>query len=131
MNITEITLTNAPPIRIREDEWPVLAESCYQWHDGIAQHATRAVDIDIRIREHADGRLLVYGVYDFDTTRQEEKGVVTRAGKFFEAGADQVAAINEVGAILEAQVADVRPEDAANVRVAVDCCISNLPMMDV
>ena len=56
-----ITLTDARPVRIYEDEWPVIASS--SWHSG--EHESQANETaTIRVRQHADGRVIVYSVHD-------------------------------------------------------------------
>lgn len=64
-----ITLTDRPPVRIREDEWPIVAEAngdSYVGND-YARHQ-RALGqggcdtYSLRVRQHTDGRTLVYAV---------------------------------------------------------------------
>lgn len=57
-----ITLTDRPPVTIREDQWPIIATG--DWGDspnGIRSQSNR--EATIRVREHEDGRRIVYGVY--------------------------------------------------------------------
>jgi len=57
----EVAMTNRPPVRINANEWPVIAEA--NWHNG--QYDFQANYIrKIRVREHTDGRRLVYGFYE-------------------------------------------------------------------
>lgn len=54
-----ITLTDARPVKIYEDDWDVIAQASS--HNG--EHESQANYLwSIRVREHADGRRLVYGV---------------------------------------------------------------------
>ncbi len=59
-----ITLTDRPPVKIREDEWPVIAQgsgkSSVCHHTPIPDY--QVDDYDLRVRQHADGRTIVYGV---------------------------------------------------------------------
>jgi hypothetical protein len=64
-----ITLTGRPPVRIREAEWPICASAegdSYGGSDyGRYQQALGQGECDeysIRVRQHADGRTLIYGV---------------------------------------------------------------------
>mgnify|MGYP001576581350 CR=1 FL=1 len=48
-----ITLTDRPPVTIREDAWPVRAAA--KWWDGAYEsQANRTASV--RVREHEDGR---------------------------------------------------------------------------
>ena len=54
-----ITLTDHAPVSINEAEWPEVASA--KWYEGeIDIQADRTATI--RVREHRDGRRLVYGV---------------------------------------------------------------------
>lgn len=55
-----ITLTNRPPVLIVEADWPVIARA--DWYSGDVECQANHIRT-IRVREHADGRRLVYGVY--------------------------------------------------------------------
>jgi hypothetical protein len=64
-----ITLTDRPPVRIREDEWPMIAQGSgdsYAGNDyGKHQQALARGEVDeytLRARQHADGRVIVYAV---------------------------------------------------------------------
>ena len=64
-----ITLTDRPPVRIVEDEWPIIASSgddSYIGSDyGRRQQALGQGECDeyrLTVRQHQDGRALVYGV---------------------------------------------------------------------
>ena len=53
-----ITLTDRPPIRITEEDWPVIAKAT--WYQGeIERQANRRGWM--KIRQHSDGRTIVYG----------------------------------------------------------------------
>ena len=53
-----IVLSERRPIRIVDDEWPVLASAAS--HDGMVRSQANTLRT-IRVREHADGRRIVYG----------------------------------------------------------------------
>jgi hypothetical protein len=55
-----ITLTGRPPVRIRKDDWPIIASASgeHPIHEG---HSTGEDDYALFVRLHADGRALVYG----------------------------------------------------------------------
>ena len=76
-----ITLTGAPPVRVDEAAWPVVAEAVLG-------------DAQAKIRRHADGRALSYGV------RRGRRPI--RAGRLVEAGGDLAAAARLVAEALGA-----------------------------
>jgi hypothetical protein len=49
-----VTLTDRPPVRILETDWPVIARAATPWG--------RADTRGVYARRHADGRVLVYAV---------------------------------------------------------------------
>jgi len=122
-----ITLSGKPPIRIREDDWPVIAHGTYEWFDNrYRSQAFRTTDLDVRVRQHADGRAIVYGVYDYSTAWQGERSNVQRVGDVVDAGGDLVAAIQRVGSDLVD-----RGVDASTVRDVVNECIATLPAQEL
>ena len=54
-----ITLTDRPPVTIRPELWPTIARASW-WDSEYESQADRTATI--RVREHADGRRIVYGV---------------------------------------------------------------------
>lgn len=122
-----ITLTGRPPVKIREDQWPTVACGSYEDYDNQYRfQANRTTDLDIRVRQHEDGRAIVYGVYKYDTAYQNERNVTHRVGYVLEPGEDVIEAIQRVGRdLIERDV------DAAIVRDVVDECIADLPAVEL
>ena len=121
-----ITLTDRAPVRIREDLWPIIAHGSFTYHDGtIRQQANRLCDIDIRVRQHADGRSIVYGIYKYDTHFAHEQCEIYRVGVLLEPNADLTAAIKEIGNQLIERINDSSMH--RHVRDTVDDCIADLP----
>lgn len=56
-----ITLSDAPPVRVRADEWPIVARA--DDHDGAVECQANHVWW-ILVRRHVDGRTIVYGDLD-------------------------------------------------------------------
>lgn len=108
-----ITLSDRAPITIVADDWPVVARA--DWHDGqVRCQANR--ERFIKVREHEDGRRIVYGCYT--TNWQKERGAAAgyvlerpeplgeRTG-LSDRDADTIRAIRRVaGVIGDAQLAD-------------------------
>ena len=114
VNKIEITMSERRPVSIDPELWPVIAEA--DWHNG--EHEFQANDIRrIRVREHADGRRIVYGLQCSGDGGQAIGTHNPRAGFLIHVGADAdetVRAIRRVGGIL-------------NDRRLADACIANLP----
>jgi len=127
-----IALTDRPPVRIREDAWPVIAHGRYRNHDNQYEfQANRRWRADVRVRQHADGRAIVYGVYEYETAYQGERGFNARVGELVAPGGDLVEAIRRVGASI-GEAADVAGRDyRAHIDEAVRGCIADLPAEDL
>jgi hypothetical protein len=125
-----ITLTGRPPVRIIEDEWPVIASSSgdsYGGGDyGRYDQALAQGECDrywLRVRRHSDGRVLVYAVLDaaISAWGAGAGGVDHREGELLDADeADDVAtAIRRVG------------ERACLPDKVIRDCIADLPPVDL
>lgn len=97
-----ITLTDRKPVKIYDDGWPVIATAdgdSYGSGDYSRHHEAKTRgELDtylLRVRQHANGRAIVYAVFDASAwTRSEGR----KGGELLEAGADIPAAIRRVGA---------------------------------
>ena len=110
-----ITLTDRPPVTIREDDWPIIAAA--KWWDNTHEcQANRTASL--RVREHVDGRRIVYGV--LDSRFQHERGA--RAGRLVNPPTDflegTINAIHDVAELIG------HPELAAE-------CIADLPAVEI
>lgn len=101
-----ITLTDRRPIKIREDEWPQIASATGDSYGGgdyaRRQQALGQGECDtyaLRVRQHADGRAIVYAVLDAAASAwgAPAGGEDFRGGELLAAGADLAAAIRRVG----------------------------------
>jgi len=111
-----ITLTNAAPVRVEEDAWPVIAAG--HWHNGEYDFQANYVD-SIRVRQHADGRAIAYAVRDSGPGGAPQGWTGRRGGEVLPAGADLVAAIRRVGGECGVDESAIRD------------CISDLPAVDL
>ena len=107
--VRTITLTGRAPVRIREDQWPQIAHG--NWGDNAAIPSQSNRGCDIRVRQHADGRAVVYATSW--TQWQGERG--WSGGELLSAGADIATAIERVA------------EEGGLSDVAVRECIADLP----
>lgn len=97
-----ITLTDAQPVKILDEQWPTIAQAVGDSYLGSnpMEHAeaiekSRLDHYSLRVRQHADGRAIVYGV--LDAAIQTEHGEDYRGGERIDAGADIPAAVRRVG----------------------------------
>ena len=101
-----ITMTGARPVRIRKDLWPILTS-------GSGKSTGR--EWRMTVRQHADGRAIVYGRYSTQWEGERDK----RAGTMASAGEDLVGPIDQIATELDA------PEDARRE------CIAGLPAQEL
>lgn len=103
-----ITLTGRAPVTITKDSWPVIA-SARDWDNTYECQANKTWRISVR--QHADGRAIVYGVH----TNNWQGASGRRGGELLSAGDDIASAIY--------RVADALGFDC---RLA-DDCVSTMP----
>lgn len=123
-----ITLTGRRPVTITEEEWPIIAEATGDSYRGsdYARHHQSSVcgevdDYSLRVRQHADGRTIVYGVLDAAEAawHAPAAGESYRGGVMLTAGADIAAAIRRVGESCRLPAAVIRE------------CIADLPAEEI
>ena len=56
-----IAMSEQPPVRVSAELWPIIASA--DWHDGKVECQANHVRF-IRVRQHEDGRRIVYGKLD-------------------------------------------------------------------
>ena len=93
-NIRTITLTDRAPVKISEALWPRIAYASR--HDGKVECQANH-EWYLTVRQHADGRAIVYGceIGGMGGVRQDYEEA--RAGLLLDAGADIAAAVRRVG----------------------------------
>lgn len=119
-----ITLTDRQPVKIYEDEWPCIAEAAGDSWSGRdpsryqqASHRGELDEYTLRVRRHADGRAIVYGVIDAATVWTGTQD--WRGGELLTADMDIAAAIRRVG------------EDGAIPDKVIRECIAGLPAEEI
>ena len=131
-----ITLTDRPPVKITEEDWPVIATGLADDDDdhGRGNLPNREWTREIRVRRHEDGRAIVYGIYDYTTCFQGEAGAYARRGELLPLPVtygEIIAAIRAVGAALAEAESDAalddNRKDSRQWRAAVQECIADLP----
>lgn len=92
-----ITLTGRPPVTIAEDSWPIIASAGDKEFDN--QYEFQANQISkwgVFVRQHDDGRAIVYATYSYTSNWQGSRSYAAKAGVLLDAGSDIVDAIEEV-----------------------------------
>ncbi len=126
-----ITLTGRPPVKIVKGDWPVLAMASDEWWEGqVKAQAFRRWEAKITVRQHADGRAIVYGMFSYYTAWEKEHSESLRAGELLDRGASIPEAIQRVGREIEARI---HYEDAADIFSSrlIHECIADLPAVEI
>lgn len=128
-----ITLTGRPPVKIRLEDWPILAEASEEDYDNQYEfQANRKAQWWLKVRKHSDGRAIVYGAHSYDTRWQGEKGRSFRAGELLESPDGLPAAIRRVAEDLESRFTEEDTEYGLGVfpRLAHECT-ADLPAVAI
>ena len=119
-----ITLTDRPPVKIREDEWPIIASATDDSGDGNDyaryQQARMRGELDcysLRVRQHEDGRAIVYGVLDAASAYTGSESY--RGGELLDPGGDLAATVRRVGESCHLPDSVIRE------------CVADLPAVDI
>ena len=121
-----VTLTGRRPVKIEKNDWPVLAAATDKEIDN--QYEFQANSISkwaLRVRQHDDGRAIVYAVYSYSSVFQGERNYSVRGGEMVGADSDLPAMIRRVGEWAAAQ--EHSGDDAARWAALIRECIADLP----
>lgn len=137
-----VTLTGRAPVKITKEDWPVIAQAADKEFDN--QHefqANRKASWKLIVRQHRDGRTIVYGIYDYDSHYQDESGSNIRGGELLTVtGANEdrigdaeqiIAAIQRVGAELEDRIPDGPSWGKGYFPRLIHECIADLPAVEI
>lgn len=115
MKVIEIALSDRAPVRINPDLWPVLA-TVKDWDNHLECQANQVWRISVR--QHADGRTLVYGVHTRGPGGMPLTFRERHAGFLLEPSGDIVRAIRRVAGAIDADS-------------LADACIADLPAEEI
>lgn len=133
-----VTLSGRPPVRIAVDDWPIIAEATDRnWEGEFEFQSFRTSKASIRVRQHSDGRAIIYGSYSFDTHFQDGKCIELRGGELLDcdAAADRLRVVRAIEDVAE-QLAE-RLAHAGGDRFGMDMtelgqqCVADLPAEDI
>lgn len=136
-----ITLTGRPPVKVKKDDWPIIASAKSKDYDNQYEfQANRKAEWKLTVRQHPDGRTIVYGVWSYDTNWSGEDCGDIRGGELVTvSGADTesvgetepiVAAIQRVGAELEGRLPEGRYGQGVFPQL-IHACIADLPVVEL
>lgn len=133
MSKRTITLTGRPPVSINEDTWPLLASAKDEEHDGqVRCQANRISKWFVGVRQHEDGRAIVYAVYDYSTNWQGARDFHAANGQLLPAGCTNkqiCEAIEYVCQLME--TAESYGEDGQRWPTLAAECIADMPAEDI
>jgi hypothetical protein len=122
-----ITLTGRRPVTITRDQWPIIAAAGDKnWDNQYESQANRTWNYDLRVRQHADGRTLVYGIYRYGTQYQNESCAGIRGGEMVAAD-EVIPAIQRVGKWMADNLPSNHADEAEIFNRLVNECIADLP----
>ena len=100
-----ITLSRRHPVTITKGDWPVIASAFDRDHDGtIEEQANRREAWRLTVRQHTDGRAIVYGVYSFSSTFSGEADRDLRDGVLVGLDGDLPSAIHDVAEAMNRRI---------------------------
>lgn len=124
-----ITLTNRAPIRIVDEDWPVIAYG--EWTTGEPSRSRPYAIIQIRVRRHASGSALVHATCRIEDPDDGGRCEAVRVGRLL-SDDEAIASLSEhilgVGEELQKRIDD----ESVRTRVvhAVDCCFASFQPSD-
>src|SRR6185436_3794374 len=100
-----ITLTDRPPVIISDDKWPLIASASDKEFDNQYEfQANRISKWFVGVRQHEDGRTIVYATYSYSSNWQNSRDYSAKRGVMLDSfalreasdSADIVRAVREV-----------------------------------
>lgn len=128
-----ITLTGREPVKIRLEDWPIIAEADEVDYDNQYEfQANRKANWLLKVRQHADGRAIVYGVHGYTSAWPNERNRNMRGGELLDNSDDLPAAIQRVAAELESRFSEEDTQYGPGVfpRLAHECT-ADLPAIEI
>ena len=127
-----ITLTGRPPVKIKKEDWPVIAQASDNDRHGaqIGNEPNKEDTWTLKVRQHEDGRTIVYGTYSYDTHYQGDSLHDIRGGELLDPNCDVVEAIQRVASDLADRLNAEDLPGNTFARLAHQC-IADLPAVEI
>lgn len=133
MSTRTITMTGKPPVRINEDNWPLIASfSDKEWDNQYECQANQISKWFVGVRQHEDGRSIVYATYSFSTNWAGRRDYSAGRGVILDATStdeDVCQAITEVCA--DIAECEHHGSDAERWNTLRDACITDMPAVEL
>ena len=124
-----ITLSGRAPVTINEDNWPVIAKAADKdWDNQYEFQANQISKWFVGVRQHADGRAIVYATYSYTSNWQGARCYADKRGEMVPAGSpaqDICKAIKNV--CRDIAGAEHYGEDANRWDTLANECIADMP----
>lgn len=124
-----IALTGRPPVTVIKDNWPIIASAADRWFDSeYRSQSFRTTDWRITVRQHQDGRAIVYARYDHYTQYRHERNHRQYAGVLMPAGCTPQQICHTIGDVCEmiSAMEHRSEEDARQWRTLCSECIEDM-----
>ena len=126
-----ITLTGRPPVSISDENWPLIASASDKVFDGEYEfQANRTSKYFIGIRQHRDGRAIVYATYSYSTNWQGERDCNKKCGKLLAEGSTIDDILGVIGEVISDIAGGYSEYDETWSRLKAEC-IANLPVEEL
>ena len=129
MSQRTITLTGRPPIKIEEDDWDVIAQAGdKEWDNQYEFQANRISKWWVKVRQHEDGRAIVYAGYEYTSNWQNARCYQAREGDLLEGKPSQIDICRAIEDIT-ARIANCEHDGDDSLRWATlaSDCIADMP----
>ena len=125
-----ITLTDRPPVKIKKEDWPIVAEASDKaWDNQYEFQANCISKWALRVREHGDGRAIVYAIYSYDSHYRNARTYQVRGGELLTDSSALAEAIRRVGEWASRQ--EQNEGGAGRWQTIINECIADLPAVDI
>ena len=124
-----ITLTGRPPVTVDEDTWPVIAAATGKvWDNQYEFQANRTSKWGIYVRQHDDGRALVYATYSHCSAYQNARCYAAKRGVLLPAGTTDESICDAIRNVCDDIAgAECAGDDAARWPTLAAECVADMP----
>lgn len=129
MSKRTITLTDRPPVTIDDDVWGLIASASDKEYDGQVEcQANRTSKWFVGLRQHDDGRTLVYATYSYSSNWQGARNYSAKRGVLLPGTPDSAALVNAIRDVCDDIArAECDGNDADRWPTLAAGCIADLP----